>query len=151
MAKTSYIQIPQDLESIYKANLQSGDRYTFPRIVRKNKFISRERKNFLLRAQMISEVAELWNGLRAGEVEAWNEAAAVNSQRGYTLFTQNMIFRIKYGIPDIPIPDLNYQYKVGRIVVDEDNGHFKIGQFHPSSYYVQRKIPGTKSQYQPIE
>ena len=45
MARTNYIDIPVGQEELYYNGVQSGDRFVFPRIVRKNKFFSRKKKS----------------------------------------------------------------------------------------------------------
>jgi hypothetical protein len=151
MARTSYVQITSEMEKPFKSCLQSGDRYTFLRIIRKHKYFGRARISFLKRTEMISECARIWNEFDQPTRDSWIAAAAVNSQRGYTLFCQDQIFRIKYGIPGEATPSLLHQYKVGRIVIEAPSKAIRLAQFHPSSYYVQRKIQGTKSQYQPVK
>lgn len=151
MARTSYVQITPDLEKAFKSCLQSGDRYTFPRIIRKHAFLGRARVSFLRRAEMVSQCAATWKAFSQEERDDWIAAAAVQGMRGYNLFVQDEVYRIKYGIPGQATPDLKHQYKVGRIVIESPSKAIRLAQYHPSSYYVQRKVAGTKSQYQPVE
>jgi len=151
MAKTSYINIPAGLEKLYKNNLQSGNRYIFPRIVRKHKFISREKKSLLYYRQMVTLCAEYWKELSQGDRDLWIEAAGYSNQRGYNLFVQDTVYRIKYGIPGLATPDNLHQFKVGRIVIEAPSDAIRLAQFHPYSYYIQKKVAGTKSQYAPVE
>lgn len=150
MAKASYVQIEAGLEAPYSKALQPGDRYVYSRIIRKHPFVSRQRKSQLQRSQMVAECAAIWAGFDQATRDDWIAAAAVNNQRGYSLFVQDQIYRIKYGIPGEATPDLNHQYKVGRIIIEAPSDGIKIAQYHPASYYVSKKVVGTKSQYQPI-
>lgn len=150
MAKASYVQITPGLEPLYQKALQPGDRYVFSRVIRKHSFVSRQRKSQLQRSQMVAECAAIWAGFDQTTRDAWIAAAAVNGQRGYSLFVQDQVFRIKYGIPGEATPNLYHQYKVGRIVIQAPSDAIKIAQYHPASYYVSRKVSGTKTQYQPV-
>jgi hypothetical protein len=150
MAKTSYVEVPLEMEQAFKQCLQSGDRYTFPRIVRKHRYVSRERKSFLRRSQMVSQCAEIWKNFTQTVRDSWIAASLESGQRGYSLFVQDQVYRIKYGIPGEATPSLLHQYKVGRIVILAPSNDIRIAQFHPSSYYVYKKISGTKSQYQAV-
>lgn len=147
MAKTSYIEIPEGQEQVYRDTLQPGDRFSFSRVVRKTKFVSRQRKNFLRFAQQLSTIGELWQGLSQSVRDDWIAAAAENGQRGWNLFVQDTYFRIKYGIAGLATPSLLHQYKVGRITIENPGDEIRIAQFHPSSYYIYKKVRGTKSQY----
>lgn len=151
MARSSYVQIPVGMEAAFKKVLQSGDRYTFPRIVRKHKFIGRARVSFLKRIEMVSQCAEIWKNYNQTTRDNWQASADVQGMRGYSLFVQDQIYRIKYGIPGEATPSLLHQYKIGRIVVQSPSNSIRLAQFHPSSYYIQKKVSGTKAQYQPVQ
>ena len=151
MAKISYITIPPELEAPYKACLRPGDRFIFSRIVRKNPFISRVKKTLLLQKQIIVECAATWKSFSQEVRDLWIEMAAYCGLRGYNYFVQDEAYRIRYGIPGHSDPVAEHQYKVGRIIIQDPATEIRIAQFHPSSYYVQKKVQGTKSQYNPVQ
>jgi hypothetical protein len=150
MSRTTYIQIPPGSEAAYFKNLQSGSRFIFPRIRTKNGLPTRKLVNRLKRQELLSQIGLLWRAFDSTQKDAWNAAAAACGMVGYYLFVQDQSYRIKYGIPDTATPSLLHQYKVGRVVIEAPDSQFRITQIHPQSYFIYKKVTGTKSQYNPV-
>jgi hypothetical protein len=142
MAKTSFIQIPVGDEHKFFKALQPGDRFTFPRIRRKNLFLSRKRKKGLTLRSLLPQISEAWAGLTTPQKEAWQTAADEMGQKAYKLFTQDQSARIKNEIAGVATPSTLHQSWVGKIQVDSPADYFKIAQYHPSTYFISRKMRG---------
>lgn len=151
MAKTSYQLIPSEFNLSYSKALQSGDRFTFPRVRRKTLFISKNRKKGVTQKSLIPILSPVWQALTQGERDAWNSAGVVANMTGFKLFVRDKSLRIANNIEGYAIPNDFYQTTVGTLIVSEPATSLKILQTHPEEYWVQRKVKGTRSQYEPIK
>lgn len=149
MAKTSLLIIPPGLDTTYFKSLQSGDRFTIPHIKVKRLFTSRSRKTGLTQKSLMVQLAPVWAGFSDVERLAWNNAGAVCDMTGWRLFIQDTAVRIANGISGYANPNLLYQSKVGKIEIESPAIGLTIIQLHPQSYYINKKVIGTRSEYEP--
>ncbi len=149
MAKTSYITIPPGLDTSYNKVIQSGDRFIFPHVKVKRLFTSRSKKKGLTQRSLIVELAPIWNGFDQSVRDAWNEAGLASSMTGFKLFVQDTSVRRANDIPGYATPSTLYQSKVGKMQVEAPAVGLTIVQLHPQTYYVNAKVRGTRSQYEP--
>ncbi len=151
MAKTSYQLIPAGLEDLFFKCLKSGDRFTYARISRSNTIISRKLKYKLTAKSLLPIIKDYWNGFTAGEVAAWNAAAAICGKKGYRLFVQDQSYREKYDVAGVATPSLFHQYKVGYLKIEDPANEIKITQLHPQFYWVLRAVSGKKGMKEPVK
>ena len=151
MAKTSYQLIPVQFNLSYNKALQSGDRFTFPRVRRKTLFISKKRKKGLTQKSLIPILSPVWQALTLAERLAWNSAGVVADMSGFKLFVRDKSLRIANDLSGYAIPNNLYQTTVGTLRIESPANSLKIQQLHPLEYWVQRKVKGTRSQYEPIK
>lgn len=151
MAKTSYQLIPAELDLSYKKALQSSERFLFPRVRRKTLFISRNRKKGVTQKSLIPILSPVWQALTQGERDAWNSAGVIANMSGFKLFIRDKSLRIANDIEGFATPNNLYQTTVGTLIVGAPATSLKIQQLHPERYWVQRKVKGTRSQYEPKE
>lgn len=151
MAKTSYQLIPTEFNLSYSKALQSGDRFTFPRVRRKTLFISKNRKKGVTQKSLIPILSPVWQALTQEERDAWNSAGIQANMTGFKLFVRDKSLRIANDIEGYAIPNNLYQTTVGTLIISEPATSLKIQQLHPLEYWVQRKVRGTRSQYEPIK
>ena len=151
MAKSSYQLIPPEFNLSYNKALQSGDRFIFPRVRRKTLFISKNRKKGVTQKSLIPVLSPVWQSLTQGERDAWNSAGVVADMSGFKLFVRDKSLRIANDIEGYAIPNNLYQTTVGTLIVSDPATSLKIEQLHPHEYWVQRKVKGTRSQYEPIK
>lgn len=151
MAKTSYQLIPTKFNLSYSKALQSGDRFTFPRVRRKTLFISKNRKKGITQKSLIPVLSPIWQALTQGERDAWNSAGVVADMSGFKLFVRDKSLRIANDLSGYAIPNNLYQTAVGTLRIEPPATSLKIEQLHPLEYWVQRKVKGTRSQYEPIK
>lgn len=149
MAKTSVLTIPVGLDTTYFNALQSGDRFTIPHIKIKRLFTSRSRKKGLSQKSLIVTLSPVWAGFSDSVKLAWDNAGAVCGMSGWKLFVQDTSVRIANNISGYATPDTLYQSKVGKIFIESPAVGLTILQLHPQSYYILKKITGTRSQYEP--
>ncbi len=149
MTKTSLLTIPVGLDTKYFKILQSGDRFTIPRIQVKRLFTSRSRKKGLTQKSLFVQLAPVWAGFSDAVKLAWNNAGLECDMTGFRLFVQDTSVRMANDISGYATPTILHQSKVGKIQIESPAVGLTILQLHPQSYYVNRKVTGTRSQYEP--
>jgi hypothetical protein len=171
MVMVSYVQIPVGLEAAYERTLQPMDRFTFSRVRVKDLFMSRSRvKGITIKSQLV-ELAPVWAAMASGAAgaeygtceyggieygtlggslqSAWVAAGAASKLSGWKMFVQDTAARRRAGVSGYATPNLLFQAMTGRIQVVAPATGLQIEQAHPATYYVQKKVTGTKSQYSP--
>lgn len=150
MAKTSYQEIPPELDFDYKKVLAPADRYVIPRVRVKRLFTSRKRKKGLTQKSLMVILKPVWDSFSTPTKDAWNAAGAVCSLTGWKLFIKDTAARIANDISGYATPNNLYQCFVGRLHVESPATGMTIAQLHPLNYYVLKKVRGTRSEYAPV-
>lgn len=150
MAKVEYLSLIPEEEALYFRTLTSYDRFNFARVGRKVVVYSVKRKAGLTQRSLLPQVAEAWNPLSAGVKDDWVAAGAVSNMKGYNLFVQDKVIRIKNDIAGNAVPSLIHQSWVGALTINSPATELQIIQPHPHTYYVQRPVPGFKGQKQAV-
>lgn len=149
MAKTGYVSIPAGMESDYSSALQSGDRFNIPNVKVKRLFTSRRNKKGLTQKSLMISLASTWAGFSDAVKNSWNSAGLQCGMTGWRLFIQDTSHRISNGISGFATPSDLHQSLCGEIKIISPAVGLKIYQEHPQSYYVYKKVVGTRSQYEP--
>jgi len=150
MAKTSYIQIIPEIEDQFFLGIRSADRFVHARLVRKPLLFSVKSKKGISQRSLLPQVSEIWNSFSDSQKQAWNEAGAVMGLSGFRLFVQDQVARIKQGLSGVATPSLLHQSWVGCIHLESPANEIQLVQIHPKFYWVQRKVKGSKSMYEPV-
>jgi hypothetical protein len=150
MAKTSFQLIPVDMDLTYSRTLVSGDRYIIPRVRRKVLYFSRDKKKGLTEKSFMPILSPIWNALTQEERDLWTSTGALCNLTGFKHFLKDYAFRQKNSLSGFASPNNFHQVEVGLLRVESPATSLKIEQIHPLNYWVQRKVTGTKSQYQPV-
>ena len=149
MAKTSYIDLPPEIDELYFSGLQPGDRFTFSRVGRKNTLLSKKSKRGISQRSLLTEISVAWASLSEAEKLAWSNAGAESNLNGWRLFVQDYCARRVNDLPDLATPSLLHQSWVGQLQIASPASEAKIIQAHPRNYYIYKKVVGTKSMYNP--
>ena len=150
MSRVSFIDVPESLEELYWAGLQSGDRFTIPRIIRKSVFFSREKIANLTAKSYLPICSELWKGFTDQQKEDWKNVDPGPHPHGWRTFVADQSKRIKFGIEGVATPSQYHQDLVGAIAIAGAADEVKLIQYHPAQYYVSHKVTGKKSMYEPV-
>lgn len=151
MAKATYLQIPPGYDLAFSSALKPGDRFTFARIVLNRTLLSKKRKIDIAGRSLFAVIADYWWALTPTERNSWKAAAVKISRSGWQLFVQDQAARLGAEISGVATPSLVHQSWVGEVSLDNTTDEFFAVQLHPSSYYIKRKIVGTKSQYAEVK
>ena len=149
MARTRYITIPSGQEGIYDAALQSGDRFTFSKVTRKVTFYGRKKIAGLTRRSYIPAIADIWRTFNDAKKADWKAAGTERGVNGWQAFVADQAKRIKFGIAGEATPSTLHQDLVGLLYITAPAEEIKIAQYHPAEYWVNQKVQGKKSQYEP--
>ena len=150
MARTNYLDLPVGQEELYYGGLQSGDRFVFPRIVRKNAFFSRKKIANLKAKSYLPIISDLWAGFTDGQKSDWKDVDPHTKQHGWRTFVADQSKRIKLGLVGVATPNEFHQDMVGGINIEAPAEEVLIAQYHPAFYYIHKKIQGTKNTYEPV-
>lgn len=149
MAKTGYLDIPPEYESLIKKHLVSSDRFIIPR-VRVKKLISRRKLlKGITQKSLLPEITNYWNNLDSNTKILWTNAGLACGLTGYKCFVKEFVLRKQNGIDTIASPSVFHQGKVGMVVIEEPCHHLVLRQDHPITYYINKKVKNTKNQYEP--
>lgn len=151
MAKVRYLSIPLGLEQAYWSGLQPGDRFTFSSIRVKDLFLSRSRLKGLTQKSLLTSLAPVWQALSDAEKSAWVSAGTFAKLSGFKAFVLDTAARKRAALSGYATPNNLYQGTVGRIEVESPATGLQIEQSHPLTYFVQKKVPATRSQYTPVQ
>ena len=150
MARTNYLDFPVGQEELYFKGLQSGDRFIFPRIVRKNAFMSRQKVAGLTAKSYLPIISDLWADFTDEVKDAWKAVDTTAHPHGWRTFVADQSKRIKQGYSGTATPNEFHQDLVGAINIESPAEEVLIAQYHPAFYYIQKKIQGTKNTYEPV-
>lgn len=149
MAKIIYQEIPEELKNIYKKSLQIGDRFVVPRISVKRMIPRRKLIKGITQKSKLPEIAEAWKNLSGAVQTAWASVGVVNGMTGYKAFTKEYILRLQNSLTPITTPSVYHHGEVGKIIISAPANDLRIRQDHPTTYYINAKVRGTRNQYEP--
>lgn len=147
MARTGFIDAPDDLRVLLNNLLQYSNRYINAGLRKKSGIIPEKKKYDAPGRSFLPAVGEMWRALSEPERTAWKNAGAQTNLNGWNLFVQDTCYRLKYGHEGLATPANTHQYKVGRMQIDAPASKLVISQTHPIEWYKLKKVTGTKSQY----
>ena len=151
MAKTQYILLSQPNEELFYSGLQSGDRFSLSKIRVKKTLFSRKSVKGLSQKSLLPQVTTLWNNLTSLQQTAWTTAGVPRNLNGFRLFVQDTCARIKNGLSGVATPSILHQSWVGELKISSPATELKIEQIHPEAYFVNRKVTGSKTMYEPVK
>lgn len=151
MARTTFITLIGVQEELYYKSLTSGDRFEFSRVTRKTAFFSRKKKQKIKARGYLTTIKNFWAEFNEAEKQAWKDVDPHTVQHGWRTFVADQSKRILNNLEGIATPNTYHQDMVGALDIEAPAEEIKISQSHPSTYYVQQKIQGKKSQYNPVE
>lgn len=151
MAKTGYIDLDTSTEEAYFGVLTSGDRFINPNVQRKTALLSYRRKKGVTQKSLLPACSVAWASLTSEQKTAWSTAASYCGLNGWRLFVRDYVYRVVNGLIGIATPNNKHQALVGQLSITAPADELKIIQPHPNSYFISKKVSGTKNQYQPVE
>ncbi len=130
MARVYGITIPAGLEIIYNRTLKMYDISVFCNIGKNRRFLTRRRRYNLKQFTKLFSVAYAWSALAQAVKDAWYTAGGASGINGYSLYTQDRIYRIMNSIAGSATPSIYHQYKIGHIKIDSPANSAKLTERH---------------------
>jgi len=150
MPKVGGVEITPGLEDEYHKNLQSGDRYIYSRVGRRNAMISRAKKKSLITRSLLQYFGDIWASLDFAQITGWDYTGGLMGLSGWQLFVAENSLRYQLGL--LPSTSISHYHalKVGHIQTLEPLDSIKIAQYHPPDYFVLQKVAGFQTKYRPV-
>lgn len=150
MAKVNYQSIPEALLDAYLSTLQPDERFIIPTIKVRTVILSRKKIKGLTSKTYLPIISNLWADFTDEQKQAWKDIDQHTHPHGWRSFVADQSKRIKLGLEGMATPNEYHQDMVGKLYIEAPAEELKISQPHPGTYYVSRKVTGTKSQYEPV-
>jgi len=150
MARTNFIDLPEAQEDLYWTPLQSGDRFTFSKVTRKQTLLGRQKIEGLTRRSYLPAIAAIWSGYSDALKDDWRDAGGERGVTNWQAFVADQSQRIKYGIAGEATPSIYHQDWVGGIIIEAPAEEIKLAQYHPPQYWISKKVTGKKRMYEPV-
>ena len=151
MAKTSYLNIPPELEEKYYSGLQSMDRFIIPRIKQKTVLLSNKKITEITSRSLLKQCAAIWNTFTDQQKQDWKNVDTHPQKHGYRSFIADRSKRILLGLEGTATPNQYHQDMIGKLLIKSPADEIKLTQPHPSSYFINQKVVGKKNMYEPVE
>jgi hypothetical protein len=151
MAKVQYILIPEGWEEDYFKTIKVSDRFVYPRVVKTTRFISRKKKLQLGGISIFRTLKSPWKDFTDEEKAVWKAVAANLGLSSWQLFIHDTAARWKYGYPWYSDIVGTHQGNIGWLQIDSPADEIKITQLHPKFYWIEKKVTGFKTTYQPVK
>jgi len=150
MAFTSYIHIGGVNEEQFFSAVDNHSRYLYSKIKRKTVFYSAKKKKSVSARSLLPQISALWNSLTYPQQILWTFAGSQCGLNGFRAFVSETSIRLKLGlsVPNTPSNYHNGWY--GHIKIQSPAIQIQLAQYHPNSYYINKKVPGVKGLYAPV-
>jgi len=129
MARVYGITLPAGIEVIYSKTLKMYDVRVHCNIGKNRRFLSRSMKINLRDFSKFLAVAQAWENLTQEVRDNWYLAADEQGTNGYSLWTQDKIYRLMNNIPFNATPSIYHQFRIGHIELAGAANSCKYEQF----------------------
>lgn len=150
MAKTSFLDIPDETQEAYDSELKSGERFVIPKITPKTTLISKEKKAILESRSYLAQVVALWDGFTDEVRASWKSVDPHAQQHGFRTFLADQSQRIKLGLVGTATPNEHHQDMVGQILIEAPAEEIELKQEHLATYIVAQRVAGKKGMFEPV-
>jgi hypothetical protein len=150
MAKTGYIDLTSIEEEAFYSALRPGDRFIGARVSRKTALLSARRRLGVSQRSLLPLCGSIWSAMDPSVQTAWNTAGSYCNLTGWRLFVRDKCYREVNGIPGEATPVITHQALVGQLSIVAPADELKIIQPHPATYYISKKVTGSKSMFEPV-
>jgi len=153
MAKTQYIDIPDEFKNVYKNSVERRDRFILGVCQGRKRLLSRRARKLLSRASIVNSPQEgqgslfrflspFWQALTPEQKALWTIASPNSSLTNWQLFISDCAVRIKNSLTFPISPSELWQVRTGYIKIEAPATQLVIKQEHPQNYWVAQKIVG---------
>lgn len=151
MAKTGYITLTGGEIDQYFGALTPSDRFISPCVRRKVDLMSVRRKKGISQKSLMPLVSSIWSGYSDAQKLSWKTAASYCNMTNFRAFLRDQCYRVVNGISGEAVPNNFHQGLVGELRIEAPADELQIIQPHPYTYFISKKVTGTKSMREPVE
>ncbi len=150
MTRVSYVNLTTAQKEAFYKNVNPSDRFFYSKIIKKTVLLSRAKLAKLDSKSLLAQIAVLWSALDDTAKTLWATSGGYMGLNGWRNFVQEQTLRIKRSLSTSYTPSIYHQGKVGILEIASPANQIEIAQFHPSSYWIRKKLTGTKNTYGPV-
>lgn len=153
MARTQYLDIPDELKNQYNSALEKRDRFMLGVLQGHKRLPSKAQAKLLRRPSVVNSPQEgrgslfryfspLWRALTPTQKNVWKSAGAVMGLSGWQLFISDNAARVRNSLDlDVPPSEL-WQVNTGYLKIESPADEIILKQDHPLDYWVAQKVVG---------
>lgn len=150
MANISYQDIDPAQVAQFYHGLTPQSQFLYSRIKKKTGLLSKRRILHIASRSFLPQIASVWATMTSLEKALWTICGAYSHLNGWRSFVAEQSIRIKLGLTLPNIPVIEHQAWIGHLQIAGSATQIQIGQFHPSAYYIHKKVTGVKGLYAPV-
>lgn len=142
MARTSFIDVPDELRNQFSQSIEQRDRYILG-VVQSHKKLPSRNKKYQLRGQSLFKfLAPFWMALTPEQKQVWKDAGAYSNISGWQLFISDSAARIRNDLTIGTPPSNLWQVRIGLIEIQSPANKILLKQEHPLDYWIAKKMAG---------
>jgi hypothetical protein len=150
MGFLSYQDINEADADKFYSSLTPDSKFLYSKVKKKNIFFSKKRIKNISARSLLPTISDLWAGLSSTDKAFFNSLSTYSGMTGWRLFVSEMSIRLKLSLSVPFLPHTSHQGWVGRLTIGGSARQIKIAQFHPATYYIKKKVVGSKGLYRPV-
>lgn len=150
MARLEYWAVPDEWWPLIQKILKWNNRFQFVSVRRNPLVSSRRRSRDITLRSIIPLASEIWATLTETQKAEWATAGTLSKYTNFQTFLRDLAGRLRNDLTYPGSANPYVQDACGRGVFAFPASGFLLRQDHPYSYYVLRKVRGTRSQYEPV-
>ena len=150
MSKAVDYNPEESLEELFLKSIKVKRKLYDASMDRKNIVWRKRNYEVLTEQSELSAISLLWNNLTTTKKARWESAGVVCGLTGYQLFVQDTSYRLENNLPGLIYPSLYHQYKIARVIFDNNDDYGLLRQYHPNYYYLWVDNVGQKNARTPV-
>lgn len=151
MARTTFIDVPDELKNVQRQALEQRDRFFLGVCQSHKRLPSKVRKKLIRQYSLFGFLATYWRQLNSTQKAVWSDAGAYSNLTNWQLFISDNAARIRNDLTlSVPPSDL-WQVNAGRLLIESPASELILKQEHPHSYFVAQKIVGASWKRELVE
>lgn len=153
MARTQYVDTPDELKNQKRSAFEQRDRYLLGVTQGHKRLPSKAQKRLLKRTAIVNSPMEgrgslfkylspTWRALNTTQKNAWSDAGSASNLTNWQCFVSDNAARIRNSLPENQPPSTIWQVRAGYLKIEAPASEIILRQDHPQSYVVSQKVPG---------
>ena len=153
MARTQFLDIPDELKNLYDASLEKRDRFVLGVVQGAKREPSKAQKALLRRPAIIASpmtargslfrfLSPLWRALSPAQKAVWTAGGVPSGLTNWQTFISDNAARIKNSLTLSVPPSELWQVRAGHIKIVAPATELVLKQEHPLDYWITQKVPG---------